>query len=94
MLKEMGIKTMGDILAILKLTKEPSVPPASHIRLLTKKLPQLNSEMTSQHFRKFRIDWKIFTKTTNLQLYNCASKAIQSSIIKTYRLSIPSLAST
>ena len=29
MLKELGIKTMGDVLAIIKLTKEPLVSPVS-----------------------------------------------------------------
>ena len=56
MLKELGIKTMGDVLTILKLTKEPSVPLASYIRPMTAKLPQLSSEITSQQFQKFRID--------------------------------------
>ena len=50
MLKELGIKTMGDVLAILKLTKEPLVLPASHMKPLTIKLPQLVSEMTTQRF--------------------------------------------
>ena len=88
MLKELGIKTMGDVLAILKLTEEPSV---SHMKLPTAKLPQLISEMTTQQFRKFRIDWDIFTRMTNLptaqtniQLYNCADEAVQNSIINTY----------
>ena len=53
MLKELGIKTMGNVLAILKLTKEPSVLPASYIRLPTAKLPQLSSEMTSQQTHKY-----------------------------------------
>ena len=91
LLKELGIRTMGNVLAKLKLTKEPSVPPASFIRLPTTKLLQLSLEMTSQHFQKFRIDWDIFTKMfnlptaqTNIQLYDCASKAVQNSIINTY----------
>ena len=54
MLKELGIKTMGDVLAIHKLTKEPLVSPASHMKQPTAKLPQLVLEMTTQ-FRKFRI---------------------------------------
>ena len=39
MLKELGIKTMGDVLTILKLTKEPLVSPASHMKPPTVKLP-------------------------------------------------------
>ena len=76
---------MGDMLTILKLTKEPLVS------LLTAKLPQFNSEMTPQQFWKFRIDWDMFTKMTNLsimqtkiQLYNCTDEAIQNFIINTY----------
>ena len=91
MLKELGIKTMGNVFTILKLTKKPSVLLASYIRPPTAKLPQFSLEMISQEFRKFRIDWDIFTKMTNLPTvqtnilrYNCASKAIQNSIINTY----------
>ena len=74
MLKALGIKS----------TKEHLVPPASYIKLLNAKLLQLSSEMTSQQFWKFRIDWDIFTKMinlttaqTNIQLYNCASETIK-----------------
>ena len=92
MLKELGIKTMGDVLTILKLTKEPSVSSVSHMKPLTTKLPRLVLEMTTQQFRKFRIDFlDVFTRMTNLptaqtnvQLYNCADEAIQNSIINTY----------
>ena len=91
MLKEQGIKTMGDVLTMLKLTKEPLVSPASHIKPLTAKLRQLSSEMMTQQLQKFRIDWDIFTRMTNLptaqtnvQLCNCADEAVQNSIINTY----------
>ena len=66
--KELGIKTMGDVLTILKLTKEPLVSPASHMKPPTVKIPQLISEMTTQQFWKFRIDWDIFTRITNLPI--------------------------
>ena len=56
MLKELGIKTIGDVLDILKLTKEPSVSPAIHVKAPPAKLPQLNSEITPQQFQKLRID--------------------------------------
>ena len=53
--------------------------------------PQLHSEMTSLQFRKFRIDWEVFVRMTNMppaqtniQLYNCADEAVQTSIINTY----------
>ena len=44
-----------------------------------------------QCFCKFKIDWDVFTKMTNLsdtqmnvQLYNCAEETVQNSIINTY----------
>ena len=90
MLKELGIKSMGDVLIILKLAKENPLSPATHVKLTTKP-PQLYSEMTPQQFRKFKIDWDVFIKMTNLsdtqmniQLYNCAEQTVQSSIINTY----------
>ena len=89
-LKELGIETTGEVLTILKLTKELLVSPVNHMKPLNTKLPQFVSEMTTQQFRKFRIDWDIFTRMTNLptaqtdvQLYNCADETIQNSIINT-----------
>ena len=91
MLKELGIKTMGDVLTIFKLTEEPSVSSVSHVKPPAAKLPQLVSEMMTQQFWKFRIDWDRFTRMinlrtaqTNVQLYNCADEAVQNSIINTY----------
>ena len=90
MLKELGIKSMGEVLIILKLAKENPASPTTHVKP-TAKPPQLNSEMTPQQFRKFKIDWDVFTKMTNLsdtqmnvQLYNCAEETVQNSIINTY----------
>ena len=90
-LKELGIKIMGDMLTILKLTKELLVSPASHIKPPTAKLSQLSLEMKTQQIWKFRIDWDIFTRMTNLltaqtnvQLYNCADETVQNSIINAY----------
>ena len=44
--------------------------------------------MTPQQFRKFQIDWDVFTKMTdmpssqaNIHLYNCADEAVQNAII-------------
>ena len=47
--KELGIKSMGDVLIILKLAKENLASPASHVKP-TAMPPQLNSEMTPQQF--------------------------------------------
>ena len=65
MLKELGIKTMGDVLTILKLTKKPPVSLASHVKPPAAKLSQLNSEMTQQQFQKFRIDWDMYPEFFN-----------------------------
>ena len=88
MLKELGVKTLGDALAILK----PAVPDSQLIKAPAVKLPQLHSEMTPQQFRKFRIDWEVFAKMTNMppaqtniQLYNCIKKT---EIIIAYRLTL------
>ena len=47
--------------------------------------------MTMQQFRKFRIDWDVFTKMmnmpssqANIHLYNCADKAVHNPIINTH----------
>ena len=45
MLKELGTKSMGDVLIILKLPKENPASPTTHVKP-TAKPPQLNSEMT------------------------------------------------
>lgn len=61
MLKDVGIK----------LVKEPPVSPpslASYAKIPSAKLPQLHSEMTTQRFQKFRIDWDVCIKMTNLPL--------------------------
>ena len=48
MLKELGIRAMGDMLTILKLIKKHPVSLANHVKPPTAKLPQLNLETTSQ----------------------------------------------
>ena len=75
----------------MPLTMEPPVSWDSQVKPPTAKLPQLNSEMTQQVFRKFRTDWHMFPKManfptaqTNIQLYNCTYKAVYNSIINTY----------
>ena len=56
MLKELVIKTLGKMLAILKPIKEPLASPlslANYTKIMTTKLPQLHSEMTAQ-LQKFK----------------------------------------
>ena len=90
MLRELGITTMGEALSILKQAKEP---PTQNLcaKAPAAKPPQLHLEMTPQQFRKFRIDWDVFTKITdmpisqtNVQLYSCADEFVQNAIINTY----------
>ena len=90
MLRELGITTMGEALSILRQAKVlatqniyPKAPAA--------RPPQLHLEMTPQQFRKFRIDWEVFTRITdmptsqaNVQLYSCADESAQNAIINTY----------
>ena len=90
-LKELGVTTMGHTLAILKLAKEQPLTSDSLTKDPAVKLPQLHSGMTSQQFQKFRIVWEVFMQMknmspaqNNIQLYNCADEAVQTSIINTY----------
>ena len=89
MLKELGVTLMGEALSILKQAKEAKEATAqsTHIQALAAKPPNLNIEMTPQQFRKFRIDWDVFTKITNMpssqfniHQYNCADEAAQDAI--------------
>ena len=89
--KELGVTTMGHALAILKLAKEEPLISDSCTKAPAVKLPKLYSGITSQQFRKFRIDWEVFVRMTNMppaqtniQLYNCANEAVQTSIINIY----------
>ena len=47
-LKELSIRTMGNMLVILKLTKEPAISPAIHVNPPTAKLSQLNLQIYPQ----------------------------------------------
>ena len=90
MLKELGITAMGEALSILKQAKESSIQTI-YAKALSAKLPQLHFEMTSQQFRKFRINWGVFTRMTDMltsqpsfQFYSCADESVQNVIISTY----------
>ena len=55
------------------------------------KAPQLKMEMTSQMFRKFKIDWKVFCDITNLPeiqthsvIYSNADEEVQTALLATY----------
>ena len=88
MLKELGVTLMGEAQWILKQANEAQ---STHIQALAVKPSNLNIEMTPQQFRKFWIDWDVFTKMTNIpssqfniHLYNCADEAVQNAIINTH----------
>ena len=59
-LKELGVTTMGHALGILKLAKEQPLTLDGYTKAPAVRPPQLHSGMTSQQFRKFRIDWEVF----------------------------------
>ena len=65
-LKELGVTNTGHSLAILKLTKEQPLISDNYAKAPAVKLPQLHSGMTSQQFRKFRINWEVFVQMTNM----------------------------
>ena len=90
MLKELGVILMGEARCILKQAKKVTAK-STRTQALAAKPPNLNIEMTPQQFRKFRIDWDVFTKMTNMpssqfniHLYNCADEAMQNAIINTH----------
>ena len=51
----------------------------SYMKAPAVKLPQLHSGMTSQHFRKFRINWEVFVRMTNMPSAQTLEKAFQES---------------
>lgn len=65
MLKELGVTLMGEALCIIKQAKEATTQ-TTRVQALAAKPPHLNLEMTPQQFRKFQIDWDVFTKMTNM----------------------------
>ena len=83
-------QTNGKALCIPKQAKEDTAQ-STRIQALAAKLPNVNTEMTPQQFRKFRIAWDIFSKMTNMpspqfniHQYNCADEAVQNAIINTH----------
>ena len=71
MFKELGIKTMGEMFAILKLVKETPISPlllANNAKTQAAKLSQLHLRVTTQQFGKFKINWYVLTKMTTFFL--------------------------
>ena len=67
-LSELSVEAIVDALTILSLkNKSPAtgVNPSTFARPPAAKLPQLTLEMTKPQFRKFIIDWNVFTSITN-----------------------------
>ena len=96
-LNDIGIKKLGHQLAIFKIGQNheanaiPKSEVSAPIKLSPAKAPQLTAEMTTQMFRKFRVDWEVFLAITNLpadqhhaQLYSNAEESVQIAIINTY----------
>ena len=93
LLTELGVKTLGDALTIMRLGKSVKVPESSYTvaKAPMAKPPSLSAEMTQQQFRKFIIDWNVYVEMTNLskaqfhaQLYSCANESVQNAIINTH----------
>ena len=91
LLKEMGVKKIGDALAILSIDSSASVLKSSVLKTPAPKLPQITSEMTHQQYRKFCIDWNVFLTMTrppasqiHAILYSCCDDVTQTAIINTY----------
>ena len=91
-LKEMGVKVIGDALAILSISDTcVSASSPAVVKAPAAKLPQISSDMTHQQFRKFSIDWNVFVTMTrppasqiHAILYSCCDDATQTAIINTY----------
>ena len=97
LLKELGITIAGDIISILKnaapneqkpnLRVDTSVPRP---RPTAVKAPDVKSEMTHPEFRKYKVDWGVFKKLTNLpddqiaaHIYNSCDSTVQNAIVNT-----------
>ena len=83
MFKGLGIKTLGEMLVILKLVKDPIAPSpllAYYAKIATAKIPQILLEMITQQFQKFKIDWDRFTQISliqsNIQLCSYADETV------------------
>ena len=96
-LSDLGIIVLGDIKNILRKAKASSASSQNQtgssnifIKAPAAKLPQLNEDMTLPQFRKFKMDWDVFKRITNLpesqihaQLYNACSESVQNSLVST-----------
>ena len=79
-LKEIGVRKIGDILCILKYSNIPGHSNTGDMRPLlqtvhpehtpskppTANAPPIKAEMTNPEFRKLKIDWEVFQSLTNL----------------------------
>ena len=97
-LAEIGITVLGDVKHIIrclqsatsKTEEDKKVDLSTRIKTPAEKLSQLQAEMTNPQFRKFRVDWSVFKKITNImdnqihaQLYNACDDSVQNSLLNT-----------
>ena len=89
-LSDLGIIVLGDTKNTsgnAKASSASSLNQAGSANIFRKapaaKLPQLNEDMTLPQFRKFKMDWDVFKRITNLpenqihaQLYNAYSESV------------------
>ena len=96
-LRDMNITIMGDILAIIKKPKRKTTPTEeehsseTHARaqkMQSIPLPKVTAQMTQHEFRKFKVDWSVYKKITQLpegqtgvQMYAACDNTVQSAIV-------------
>ena len=92
LLKDLQIKVVGDVIAILKKVKEQTHTTVSEKHNNTTKatLPSLKMDITHPEFRKFKIDWSVYKQITCIpesqiaaQLYTTCDSGVQTAIINT-----------
>ena len=99
-LKDLGINLIGDIITILKhiqthlqtvnsTNANPTLPRETVVKSNIPP-PQLHADMTHPQFRKFKIDWDVYKKISNVpvsnlpaQLYHICDDTLQHSIVNT-----------
>ena len=93
-LTTLGVTVLGDVVAILQHAKS-SIPPSrpstcTIVKPPSAKLPEITSDMTLPQLRKFRIDWDVFKRITQISntqihahIYSCCDDTVQSALVNT-----------
>ena len=96
---DLDITVLGDIKTILRLSQPVQAAavaadtssdhiPSQFMKIPAAQPPRVLPDMTHPQFRKFRTDWNVFKKITNLpdsqihaQLYNSCDASVQNSLV-------------